>query len=113
MSNIKQITVNNNTYNLYDSTAARSIVLGTTDDLNSITTPGIYSCGGSNSVKNKPSGTDGIGVIVVHNATGDYYTQILTTSSNANTYRRTCINGTWSAWTVDKYTDTNTDTKMA
>lgn len=113
MSNIKQITVNNNTYNLYDSTAARSIVLGTTDDLNNITTPGIYSCGGGNSVKNKPSGTDGIGVIVVHNATGNYYTQILTTSSNANTYRRTCINGTWSAWTVDEYTDTNTDTKMA
>lgn len=112
MSNIKQITVNNNTYNLYDSTAARSIILETTDDLNNITTPGIYSCGGSNSIKNKPSGTDGIGVIVVHNATGNYYTQILTTSSNANTYRRTCINDTWSAWTVDKYTDTNTDTKM-
>lgn len=107
MSNIKQITVNNNTYNLYDSTAARSIVLNaSTDDLNNITTPGIYSCGGGNSIKNKPSGTDGIGVIVVHNATSNYYTQILTTSSNANTYRRTCLNGTWSAWTIDKYTDT-------
>ena len=33
---------------------------------------------------------------------------ILTTSSNANTYRRTCLNGSWSGWTQDKYTDTNT-----
>lgn len=112
MSNIKQITVNNTTYNLLDTYAARSKVLETSDDLNSVLEPGIYSCGGGNSIKNKPNGTDGIGVIVVHNATGNYYTQILTTSSNANTYRRTCINGTWSGWTVDKYTDTNTDTKV-
>ena len=87
---------------------APSTVLATDANLNNITTPGIYSCGGGNSVTNKPSGTDAIGLIVVHNATGSYYTQILTTSSNANTYRRTCLNGTWSAWTTDKYTDTNT-----
>ena len=86
---------------------AESKALAVDVNLNSVTTPGIYSCGGGNTVTNKPSGTDGFGLIVVHNASGAYYTQILTTSSNANTYRRTCTNGTWSAWTQDKYTDTN------
>lgn len=87
---------------------AESIVLASNVDLNNITTPGIYSCGGGNSISNKPSGVDAIGLIVVHNASGAYYTQILTTSTNANTYRRTCINGTWSAWSIDEYTDNNT-----
>ena len=89
-------------------TKAESIVLAADVNLNNVTTPGIYSCGGGNSIVNKPSGLDAIGLIVVHNASGGYYTQILTSSSNANTYRRTCLNGTWSAWTQDKYTDTNT-----
>lgn len=87
---------------------AESITLATNADLNKIVTPGMYSCGGGNSIANKPSNVDAIGLIVTHNASGSYYTQILTTSSNANTYRRTCLNGTWSAWTQDKYTDTNT-----
>lgn len=87
---------------------AESIVLSSNADLNSITTPGIYSCGGGNTLTNKPSGLDAIGMVVVHNASGSYYTQILTTSSNANTYRRTCTNGTWGAWSQDKYSDTNT-----
>ena len=87
---------------------AESITLATNADLNKIVTSGMYSCGGGNSITNKPSNVDAIGLIVTHNASGSYYTQILTTSSNANTYRRTCLNGTWSAWTQDKYTDTNT-----
>lgn len=87
---------------------AESIVLASNANLNNITTPGLYSCGGGNTITNKPSGVDAIGLIVTHNATGAYYTQILTTSSNSNTYRRTCLSGTWSAWTQDKYTDTNT-----
>lgn len=87
---------------------AESIVLAKNANLNNITTPGFYSCGGSNSISNKPSGTDAIGLIVTHNAGGSFYTQILTTSANANTYRRTCLNGAWSEWTQDKYTDTNT-----
>lgn len=85
---------------------AQSSVLAVNVDLNTILTPGFYSCGGGNSIVNKPSGVDAIGLIVVHNASGSYYTQILTTSTNANTYRRTCLNGTWSNWTQDKYTDT-------
>mgnify|MGYP004711627899 CR=1 FL=1 len=87
---------------------AESVVLAANSDLNTVKTPGIYSCGGGNSIKNKPSGLDAIGLIVVHNASGEYYTQILTSSSDANTYRRTCLNNTWSTWTQDKYTDTNT-----
>lgn len=87
---------------------AQSVVLAPDSNLNSITTPGFYSCGGGNSISNKPSGVDAIGLIVVHNASGSYYTQILTNSTNSNTYRRTCHNGTWSNWTQDIYTDTNT-----
>lgn len=90
------------------SAKAENIVLAYNANLDNVTTPGFYSCGGGNSISNKPTGTDAIGLIVTHNASGDYYTQILTTSSNANTYRRTCLNGTWSGWTQDKYTDTNT-----
>lgn len=87
---------------------AVNITLDTNVDLNKIIAPGFYNCGGGNSILNKPSGLDAIGLIVTHNASGSYYTQILTTSSNKDTYRRTCLNGTWSAWTQDKYTDTNT-----
>lgn len=87
---------------------AQSVVLTPDSNLNSITTPGFYSCGGGNSISNKPSGVDAIGLIVVHNASGSYYTQILTNSTDSNTYRRTCHNGTWSNWTQDIYTDTNT-----
>lgn len=87
---------------------ASSTTLDNNVNLNNITTPGFYNCGGANSLVNKPSNVDAVGLIVTHNASGSYYTQILTTSSNSNTYRRTCSNSTWSAWTQDKYTDTNT-----
>lgn len=90
------------------SKKAENIVLASDTNLNNITTPGFYSCGGGNKITNKPNNIDAIGLIVTHNASGNYYTQILTTSSNANTYRRTCLNGSWSGWTQDKYTDTNT-----
>lgn len=90
------------------SAKAENIVLAHNANLNDITTPGFYSCGGGNSILNKPDGVDAIGLIVTHNSNGNYYTQILTTSSNVNTYRRTCLNETWSGWTQDKYTDTNT-----
>lgn len=87
---------------------AVNITLATNADLNKVNAPGFYNCGSGNNILNKPSGVDAIGLIVTHNASGSYYTQILTTSSNKDTYRRTCLNGTWSAWTQDKYTDTNT-----
>lgn len=86
---------------------AVNITLDANADLNKIIAPGFYNCRGTNNVLNKPSGVNAIGLIVTHNALGSYYTQILTTDSK-DTYRRTCLNGTWSAWTQDKYTDTNT-----
>lgn len=86
---------------------AVNITLDVNADLNKIIAPGFYNCGSSNNVLNKPSGVNAIGLIVTHNASGSFYTQILTTDSK-DTYRRTCLSGTWSAWTQDKYTDTNT-----
>lgn len=87
---------------------AERIALANDANLNDIKTPGFYHCGGGNSIINKPSGLDAIGLIVVRNANNNHYTQLLTNSNNSNTYRRTCLGGVWSAWTIDKYTDTNT-----
>ena len=87
---------------------SQPIVLAYNANLDNVKTPGFYSRGGGNSISNKPSGVDGIGLIVTHDAGGSFYTQILNAGSSTNTYRRTCLNGTWSGWTQDKYTDTNT-----
>ena len=86
---------------------AASKVLAADADLNTVKTPGMYSCGGGNTITNKPTGVDAIGLIVIHNGSGEYYTQILTTSTNRNTYRRYCKDGTWDSWTTDRYTDTD------
>lgn len=88
-----------------NETKAAMIVL-TNENLNNITTPGFYSSGCGNSVTNKPSGVEHFGLVVIHRASGAYYTQIIYTDSLA--YRRHCINGTWGNWTQDKLTDTNT-----
>lgn len=84
---------------------AAMIVL-TNENLNDVVTPGFYSSGGSNSVTNKPSNVDHFGLIVIHRASGNYYTQIVYSDSAA--YRRHCVNGTWSGWVQDKLTDTDT-----
>lgn len=78
----------------------------TNENLNDVKTPGFYNAGGSNAVTNKPSNVDHFGLIVIHRATGSYYTQIVYTDSAA--YRRHCVNGTWSGWVQDKLTDTDT-----
>ena len=78
----------------------------TNEDLNAITTPGFYSAGGGNTVTNKPSDIDNFGLIVIHKASGSYYTQIV--FYDTVSYRRICANGTWGSWTQDKLTDTNT-----
>lgn len=84
---------------------AAMIVL-TNENLNDVVTPGFYSSGDSNSVTNKPSNVDHFGLIVIHRASGNYYTQIVYSDSAA--YRRHCVNGTWSGWVQDKLTDTDT-----
>lgn len=84
---------------------AAMIVL-TNENLNDVVTPGFYSSGGSNNVTNKPSNVDHFGLIVIHRASGSYYTQIVYSDSAA--YRRHCVNGAWSGWVQDKLTDTDT-----
>lgn len=78
------------------------------EDLNTIVTPGFYTAGGGNTCTNKPSNVDNFGLIVTHNATGSYYTQIIFKTTDNISYRRYCNNGTWSAWVQDRLTDTNT-----
>lgn len=87
---------------------AVSKVLAANVDLNSVTTPGLYYCAGGNSATNKPTNVDNFGLEVIHCASGSYYVQILYISNSAVPYRRYNNNGTWSAWTQDKLTDTNT-----
>lgn len=90
---------------ILNESKAAMIVL-TNENLNDVVTPGFYSSGGSNSVTNKPSNVDNFGLIVIHQASGNYYTQIVYSDSAA--YRRHCVNGTWSGWVQDKLTDTDT-----
>lgn len=90
---------------ILNESKAAMIVL-TNENLNDVVTPGFYSSDGSNSVTNKPSNVDHFGLIVIHRASGNYYTQIVYSDSAA--YRRHCVNGTWSGWAQDKLTDTDT-----
>lgn len=78
----------------------------TNENLNNVTTPGFYNAGGGNTVINKPSGVEHFGLIVIHRASGAYYTQII--FNDTSSYRRFCVNGTWGSWAQDKLTDTNT-----
>ena len=82
------------------------MIVLTNENLNDVVTPGFYSSGGGNNVTNKPSNVDNFGLIVIHQASGNYYTQIVYSDSAA--YRRHCANGTWSGWVQDKLTDTDT-----
>lgn len=76
-------------------------------DLNTIKTPGFYNAGGGNGCTNVPV-SDAFGLIVTHNANGEFYTQIFFLVNKNISYRRYCNSGTWSGWTQDKLTDTNT-----
>ena len=81
----------------------------TSENLNNVTTPGFYNAGGGNTVTNKPSGIEyHFGLIVIHRALGDYYTQII--FDDTSSYRRFCVNGTWGSWAQDKLTDTTYST---
>ena len=80
----------------------------TNENLNNVTTPGFYNAGGGNTVTNKPSGIVHFGLIVIHRASGAYYTQII--FNDTSSYRRFCVNGTWGSWAQDKLTDTTYST---
>ena len=73
-------------------------VLANNANLNNITTVGFYSVGGGNSVTNKPSGVLHFGMIVTHNATGNYYTQIIPDTESGKVYIRFNKAGTWTSW---------------
>lgn len=77
------------------------------EDLDTVTTPGFYNAGGGNICANKPSGVEHFGMYVIHGASGSYYVQILFEESNSTRqWRRHCLYDTWSDWTLDKLTDT-------
>lgn len=87
--------------------------LSSSADLNTVITPGFYNAGGGNSVVNKPEGVEHFGLEVIHCASGTYYVQILFEESYSNlVWRRHCVNGTWSSWTKDVYTDTHYTTNL-
>lgn len=79
----------------------------TNENLNSVTTAGFYSAGGSNTCTNTglTSGT-AFGLQVVHSAAGSYYYQIINPCGTSDFYRRICADGTWGSWTKDNYTNT-------
>ena len=93
---LKQIITNTNSSLL---TKARKQELAKDVDLNTVVTPGFYNVGGANTITNKPNGVDYFGLIVVHNASGSYFTQTL--YSAGNIYKRHCINNVWGDWTKD------------
>ena len=95
-SALKQIITNTNSSL---STKARKQELAKDVDLNTVVTPGFYNVGGANTITNKPNGVDYFGLIVVHNASGSYFTQTL--YSAGNIYKRHCINNVWGDWTKD------------
>ena len=85
----------------------------TSDNLNNVITPGFYNSGGSNKCTNKPGDVSAFGLIVVHDADGGYYTQILFDREVSDkSYIRHCNNGTWTSWSEMKFTDTNTWRKI-
>lgn len=78
----------------------------TNEDLNDVTYPGFYYAAGGNTVTNKPTGYNNFGLVVVHNASGSQYTQVI--SNENGSYRRIKnADGTWTSWAEDKFTDEN------
>lgn len=79
---------------------ARVLALTTTTDLNALKTDGLQVSygGGGNSVLNKPTNTDGFGILSFRSATG-WYTQILrSTNQNNGLFVRDLNASTWSNW---------------
>ena len=77
---------------------AVSETIATNTDLNTYKTPGFYNAAGSSSITHAPtSNSDGLGLLVIHDATGQYYTQIAFPHTGG-VYRRNCSNGTWENW---------------
>lgn len=86
-----------------DNRAVSEIRL-TNEDLDNVTTVGFYYAAGGNTVTNKPSGYSNFGLVVIHNASGSQYTQIIS-NENGSHRRIKKSNGTWTSWALDNFTD--------
>lgn len=102
----------------FDGSAAITILANPTttelinNDLNSITTPGLYNSAGSNTCTNKPIGTDAFGLQVFKTAGGYVTQELIEGNANPGTRWTRQYNGSsWSTWQEMKWTDTTTDTK--
>jgi len=83
----------------------------TNEDLDDVKTVGFYVGKSGNTCANKPSGFNQFGLFVIRTATsgtGNYYKQTLIRPiTSGETWTRSCVNGTWSAWTKEITTDEN------
>lgn len=80
------------------ATANRIISHSISDTLANKTTPGyLYHAGGSNSVKDKPSGVDAFGVFTMQTALGWYGQLLMSSNTSTGLYWRTAtsLNGGW------------------
>lgn len=80
------------------ATANRIISHSISDTLANKTTPGyLYHAGGSNSVKDKPSGVDAFGVFTMQTASGRYGQLLMSSNASTGLYWRTAtsLNGGW------------------
>lgn len=68
------------------------------EDLNNIRKEGFYYASGGNTLKNKPSGVDALGMLCMRVA-GSPYVQIVVTTNKI--YRRHFSNSIWTAWSVN------------
>lgn len=84
----------------------------TSENLDSVKTPGLYYAGGTNTITNKPTDVDAFGLEVVQSASG-WYTQIMYASNDQmKVYIRWFNSSSWTSWqdiTIPegaKFTDT-------
>ena len=69
------------------------------EDLDSITTPGLYNGGGSNTVTNKPSGIDAFGLFVFKTASGYTTQELIEGNTNAGCrWTRQYTGSSWTSW---------------
>ena len=76
-------------------------------DLNTYKTPGFYNAGDSSSITHAPTNSaDGLGLLVIHDANGQFYTQIAFPHTGG-VYRRNCSNDVWENWVkIEDFTTT-------
>lgn len=104
MAEISKMVIGGTTYTIKDTAArsgkAVSTTLGTSVDLDTVTTPGFYTASSINEISNKPSGIKSFGLTVTRDGLGEYYTQVLNCGDvgKGTCYRRVCMDGKWSGW---------------